>query len=447
VKRSDSDNQFQKFNQIHLTEQESSKIYQQVLSKYKTANKRKTTGIIFNHFIPGFVTIALLLVVGWFLSDLLQTSINQPGDETPIVVDEEPEEEQIEPEIKGEEESTLEDATQACMEENESDLKRTTHSVFVYFECYTTDNHPSPVKPVLREIDEGSIEFDRIGFAIQQLLQGPTKEERQKGYGSIFNQDTAGYFRGYQLDSSTGHLILNFKDFSKVIPNGSASAASMAMMEQLNTTIAQFEDVKTIEYRFEGSCEQFYGWLQRTCQSFQADDFRMDVGGEHKELLQERSEILFNHLMAKEWEQLTNYIHSDRGLVYSPFSNVGDEDDLHFTKEEVRAFHENEKLYSWSWDQSGAEFMATPNDFVENLLKTRNDYVYEYDEIMYNDSEMGTMINTIHDVYPNAVYVEYLDEPDRNSQDWYNYQALRFVYEEIDNEWYFIALVRGAYNP
>jgi len=66
---------------------------------------------------------------------------------------------------------------------------------------------------------------------------------------------------------------------------------------------------------------------------------------------------------------------------------------------------------------------------------------------MYNDSNIGTMINTIHDIYPNAIYVEYIDEPDRDSLVWYYYQAIRFVYEEIDDEWYLTAIVRGAYNP
>ncbi|WP_047983223.1 GerMN domain-containing protein [Ornithinibacillus californiensis] len=443
MKRSGFDNQFQKLNQINLTEQESSQVYQQVLSKYKTANKRKTTGIIFNHFIPGFATIALLIVVGWFLSDLLQPSINQPGDETPIVVEEEPEEEEMEPEMDEEPESIPENISYACME---SYVEPRPDSVLVYFECNHSDplSYP-PVRAVSRDMESDKVE-ERIEYAILQLIEGPSEEEKEDGYLSIFNEDTAGLLNGIELQDS-GHLIVDFVDFSKIIPNGNSSAASMAMLQSLNTTIAQFEDVKTIEYRFDGSCEQFYGWLQRTCQSFQADDYRMDAGEEHKELLLERSDILFNHLMAKEWGQLANNIHSERGLVYSPFSNVGDEDDLHFTKEEVRAFHENVNLYSWSWDQSGAEFMATPNDFVENLLKTSGDYVYEYNEIMYNDSEMGTMINTIHDVYPNAIYVEYLDESDPNSMDWYKYQALRFVYEEIDEEWYLIAIVRGAHNP
>ena len=175
----------------------------------------------------------------------------------------------------------------------------------------------------------------------------------------------------------SGHLIVDFVDFSKVMPNGNSSAASFSMLETLNRTVSQFVEVETIEYRFDGSCEEFYGWLQRACTTYEAADYRMDLKKSTKELLLEKSEVVFNQLMAKEWEEFANNISLERGLVYSPFSNVGDSDDLHFTKEEVRGFAEENKLYSWSWDQSAAEFIATPNDFVENLLKTRHNYVYD----------------------------------------------------------------------
>ncbi|GGA60137.1 GerMN domain-containing protein [Ornithinibacillus halotolerans] len=447
MKQSDFESQFQKFNEISLTKQESSESYKLILSNYRTAKKQKKTRMMFNHILPGMATVALVLVFGWLLFDILQPSIQQPGEQSPTIVEEDEQEENInEPENNNEEDPVPKNITNACMEDE--DAQPTSQSVVVYFECYSTDNSPSPFIAVEREIENEGIEFDPIVFAIQQLLQGPTEEEVKKGYGSIFNKDTAETLRGIELQS-TGHLIVDFDDFSTIIPNGSSSAASMAMLESLNRTLAQFEEVKTIEYRFDGSCEAFYGWIQvGECTYFTADSYRTEVEAEAvKEELLEKSEIIFNHLLAKEWEQVAHYIHHEKGLVYSPFSNVGDEDDLHFSRLDVWGFYKDESQYIWSWDQSEAEFMATPNDFVDNLLKKRNNYVYEYDEITYNDSDMGTMINTIHEVFPNAIYVEYLDEPDPNSRDWTNYQALRFVFEEIDNEWYFVALVRGAHNP
>ncbi|WP_053367867.1 GerMN domain-containing protein [Bacillus sp. FJAT-27245] len=425
MKHSDFENQLKMLNNISLTEQESSESYQKVLSKVNEVRKRKNIGAILRRPINGIATMLVLLVAGWFLNDLVNFSINQPGDQKPSLGDKD--------------NSIVVEKSNACMDSN---VELSANSILVYFECQGVEDQP---KSVLREVKSGEKVESRIEYAVKHLIRGPSKEELKEGFISIFNEETADSLQSIELQDS-GHLIVDFADFSKIIPNGSASASSFAMMETLNKTVSQFAEVKTIEYRFDGSCAEFFGWIQQTCTTYEADDYR-DIEENTKKLLLEKSEVVFNQLMTKQWEELANNINIERGLVYSPYSNVGDSDDLHFSKEEVRRFAEDQKIYSWSWDQSEAEFKATPNDFVENLLKKRNNYVYEYDEITYNDSNVGTMVNTIHDIYPNAIYVEYLDEPDRESLDWYNYQAIRFVYEEIDNEWYLIGLVRGAYNP
>lgn len=436
MKRSDFDDRLKMLNNINLTEHEASESYQKVLSKVNKAKKRKNDGRFFRGPINAIATIIVLLAGGWFLNDLLNSSSNQPEDQIPSIVEDD----------IGEDNSIVDEKTKACVDSN-VELSSTPRSILVYFECLGAEETPNPYKAVLREVNSGEEVESRIEYAVKQLIQGPTKEEIADGFGSIFNEETADLLHSIELQDS-GHLIVDFVDFSRIIPNGNSSANSFSILETLNKTVSQFAEVETIEYRFDGSCEEFYGWLQYNCTTFEADDYRMDLEeGTTKELLLEKSEVVFNQLMTKEWEEFANHISLERGLVYSPFSNVGDSDDLHFTKDEVRGFAEDKKLYSWSWDQSSAEFIATPNDFVENLLKTRYNYVYEYDEITYNDSDIGTMPNTIHDIYPNAIYVEYLDEPDRYSIEWYYYQAIRFVYEEIDGEWYLIAIVRGAYNP
>ncbi|WP_316572410.1 GerMN domain-containing protein [Neobacillus sp. YIM B06451] len=428
MKRSNFDSQLKMLNNISLTGQESSDSYQRVISKVNKVKKRKNIGIIFGRPITGIATILVLIVAGWFLNDLVNYSNNQPGDQKPSLVEDD--------------NSIVDEKTNACMESN---VELSANSILVYFECDGFKEQQPPSKAVLREVNSEEKVESRIEYAVKQLIRGPSKEEIAEGFISIFNEETADLLHSIELQDS-GHLIVDFVDFSKIIPNGNASAASFGMMETLNKTVSQFAEVETIEYRFDGSCAEFFGWIQQSCTTYEADDYR-DLEENTKKLLLERSEVLFNQLMTKQWGELANNIHLERGLVYSPYSNVGDSDDLHFSKEEVRRFSEDQKQYSWSWDQSETEFKATPNDFVENLLKKRNNYIYEYDEITYNDSNVGTMINTIHDIYPNAIYVEYLDEPDRESLDWGYYQAIRFVYEEIDNEWYLIALVRGAHNP
>ncbi|MDQ0351915.1 hypothetical protein J2R98_001747 [Alkalibacillus filiformis] len=167
-----------------------------------------------------------------------------------------------------------------------------------------------------------------------------------------------------------------------------------------------------------------------------------------------KSEDVFNNLLNLNWEKVSEYLHQEKGLVYSPYSNVGFDDDLHFDKEIVKDFGNTEEQYSWYWAQNDTEYKDTPNGFIENVIKTRADlnsskYEVTYGQITFNDSAYtnDTQINTINEEYPEAYYVEYYHEPKDLMEHDGKQQALRFVFEKIDEEWYLIALVRGAHNP
>ena len=64
------------------------------------------------------------------------------------------------------------------------------------------------------------------------------------------------------------------------------------MLEMLNKTVSQFGEVETIEYRFDGGCEEFYAWLQRACTTYEADDYRLELEKSTKELLLGKSDLV-----------------------------------------------------------------------------------------------------------------------------------------------------------
>lgn len=100
--------------------------------------------------------------------------------------------------------------------------------------------------------------------ALRELLQGPTEAERQSGLSSFFSAETAGLLQGVSLDDD-GRATVEFADFSDIIPNASTSFGSTMLLRALNATVFQFPRVQSVEYRFGGSCEAFWNWLQRDC--------------------------------------------------------------------------------------------------------------------------------------------------------------------------------------
>jgi hypothetical protein len=61
-----------------------------------------------------------------------------------------------------------------------------------------------------------------------------------------------------------GTARVDFRDFSRVVPNASSSCGSALLLAQLDRTATQFPTVRRAVYSFDGSVRAFYEWLQRS---------------------------------------------------------------------------------------------------------------------------------------------------------------------------------------
>jgi hypothetical protein len=100
---------------------------------------------------------------------------------------------------------------------------------------------------------------------LRALLQGPTAQEREAGITSWFSDATADRLHSLSL-AEGGRLVVDFNNLQEVIPNASSSTGSTFLLLELNSTLFQHPEVEVIEYRMEGSCQAFWGWLQYECQ-------------------------------------------------------------------------------------------------------------------------------------------------------------------------------------
>jgi hypothetical protein len=100
-----------------------------------------------------------------------------------------------------------------------------------------------------------------LAGAIRALLTGPTTAERRVGYGGWFSRKTAGTLRSVRIRHGVAYV--DFRDFSRLIPNASSSCGSALLFAQLDRTVTQFPTVHRAVYSFNGSARAFYEWLQR----------------------------------------------------------------------------------------------------------------------------------------------------------------------------------------
>jgi hypothetical protein len=135
-------------------------------------------------------------------------------------------------------------------------------STMVTVKTFVPRGHPGPrcdrVFALPRRVPAPGV----LTGAVRSLLAGPTRAERRAGYGGWFSSRTNGMLRSARVVS--GIAYIDFRNFSRVIPNASSSCGSFLLLAQLNRTATQFPTVRRAVYSFNGSRSSFYEWLQRS---------------------------------------------------------------------------------------------------------------------------------------------------------------------------------------
>lgn len=140
--------------------------------------------------------------------------------------------------------------------------------VHVFQFCAAADD-PAAVAAVPRIVPA---DREPLETALVELFAGPTVAERRAGYGSWFWYRTAPLL--HRVEIADGVAIVDMGNINDYMNGASTSAGSAGLFAQLNNTVFQFPDVTAVEYRLNGSCDEFFSWLQRGCQLIPATGYR-----------------------------------------------------------------------------------------------------------------------------------------------------------------------------
>lgn len=124
-----------------------------------------------------------------------------------------------------------------------------------------TDASPAP------EQDPQATRAADLRAALEERLRGPSTEAEAGAADdarSILTAETADALRSVTVDSA-GHATVDFHDLRPLIPNASSSAGSTLLLNELNATVFGLPEIRSVEYRMEGSCDLFWEWLQYGC--------------------------------------------------------------------------------------------------------------------------------------------------------------------------------------
>ncbi|ANB59430.1 hypothetical protein [Anoxybacteroides amylolyticum] len=151
-------------------------------------------------------------------------------------------------------------------------------------------------------------------------------------------------------------------------------------------------------------------------------------------------------LQAKDMKKVATYVHPEKGVRFSPYGHVNPDSDVVFKKTELPSLMESKHIYHFgTFDGSGQPIDMTFQDYFHK-------FVYDVDfanpHIIGNNVVIGkgNTIENIHDVYPNAVFVEFHFtgfDKQYNGMDW---RSLRLVLEKQGETWYLVGIVHDQWT-
>ncbi|RIW28061.1 hypothetical protein D3H55_22315 [Bacillus salacetis] len=158
--------------------------------------------------------------------------------------------------------------------------------------------------------------------------------------------------------------------------------------------------------------------------------------------LKEKANEVLNNILKEDMNALADYVHSEKGLLISPFVNISEKDKV-FEKQEVSSLLENEKAYLWGYqDGSGKPMKSTPPEYFQ-----RYQDFSQVDKVIVDDiKQRGNVKMNIKDYFPDSHIVEfYKNGTEENSNiDW---SSLYIVFQKNNaGEWKAVALVSGQWT-
>ncbi|MFB4167938.1 hypothetical protein [Virgibacillus sp. JSM 102003] len=162
---------------------------------------------------------------------------------------------------------------------------------------------------------------------------------------------------------------------------------------------------------------------------------------EKKPSLKEQANKVLTLLTNENMEALANQVHSEKGLLFSPYVYVKSST-VTFSQNEITKLLEDNNVYEWgSQDGSGKPIKLTPSEYFDEYVNAS--YFSNADEVNVNNlKNRGTMLNNIREVFPKAQTVEFY----QNGKEELAWESLTLVFEDVDGSRKLVAIVHGEWT-
>lgn len=143
---------------------------------------------------------------------------------------------------------------------------------------------------------------------------------------------------------------------------------------------------------------------------------------------------------------LSEMVHPDFGLVFSPGATITLNTNMRFSAEQVAQFSSDNQLYIWGIDSDGAPIELTPIEYF-NAFVLSSDYLSAsligIDRIV----RTGNALENISDEFPGIRFVDFhIPADDRNTSDDLDWSSLRLGFETHEDRLWLSVIVHSTWT-
>lgn len=168
---------------------------------------------------------------------------------------------------------------------------------------------------------------------------------------------------------------------------------------------------------------------------------------EYKEVILKKANHIGNAIQSEDMEQLSEYVHPEKGLRFSHFGSVVVKDDIVVSKEELKDFFTKDYTIIY-YDED--------DDMPQNK---ESGYTYFKEKIYFSDytqALIGYDKNVELEYYPvgpgnqfeiynDSIMVElYFNNNSPEIPDW---RIIRFIFQLYKNDWYLVGIISDEWTP
>lgn len=160
--------------------------------------------------------------------------------------------------------------------------------------------------------------------------------------------------------------------------------------------------------------------------------------------LKKINQIVIKLIKKRDISALSKYAHPKKGIMFSPYSDLKNNDNQIIEKKElVKIYEKNEELVWGEYDGTGARILLTFDNYFDRFIYDEDFIEYEpnYDSIMGT----GNSIENMNSVFPYARSVEYYT-PSTEEYAYMDWKSLRLLYEIYRGKYYLVAVVHNEWT-